>query len=260
MAVVAVASSFPVMGAPAAESAAGNAPPGGNDAVSIQDLPDPASSLATSNGAAEPEHPGRVRNRWIVVIDPGHGGGDSGEEGVNGIGEGDLMLQVAQATEEQLAGSCEVFLTRRSNETTLSAEQRAGDANYRRADVFVSLHAGASSSPSANGIEVFIPTGTTTTAAGRTISARGDASNQERNQKLAQHLLTSIHATTSATARGIYRAPCRVFNGLTMPAALVEIGFLTNPLEADLLAGDEYQRTIAEGIAGGIRAFLSSSN
>ena len=242
----------------AAEAAGGAAAPGRANAVATEDLPEPASTLASPREEGIRDTAGTRAARWVVVIDAGHGGADPGEVGGNGTREKSIVLEIALATADRLKDSCEVILTRRSDDVALTAEQRARDANYRRGDVFVSLHTGASTSTSANGFEAFIPAGTTTTRSGRTITAGSDRSNVESSRKLAQQLVASIYAATSATSRGVYSVPCRVFDGLTMPAALVEVGFVTNPVEEELLASEDYRQTIAEGLAEGIRAFLSS--
>jgi N-acetylmuramoyl-L-alanine amidase len=194
----------------------------------------------------------------VVVIDPGHGGGDTGEVGAKATREKDVVLQIALVTTELLKDSYEVVLTRRED-VSLTQEQRSSEAVFRDADAFVSLHLGASSSTMANSIGIFVPGGSvTTTPAGRTMSAVPDVQRDSASRQFAGQLASSLHESTSATMRGVFAAPCRVFQGLAMPAVLVEAGFVTNPLEEDLLAGEAYQRSIAEGLAAGIRAFLSS--
>jgi N-acetylmuramoyl-L-alanine amidase len=230
---------------------------GGANRVVVQDLPEPGQAPASPGAESIQEAPAAREKRQVVVIDPGHGGSDPGEIAASGAREKEIVLRIAQVTAELIGDTYDVILTRRSDDTTLSDEQRASDANFRRGDVFISLHAGASNSASANGFQVFVPLGTSTTPAGRTIAGRSDSTIVEDSRRLAQQLAASTHATTSATSRGIYSAPCRVFNGLTMPAALIEVGFLTNPVEVELLASEDYQRAIAEGIAGGIRAYLT---
>lgn len=215
-------------------------------------LPDaPADERPTARETAPSSKP-------VVVIDPGHGGGDTGEVGAKATREKDVVLQIALVTAELLKDSYEVVLTRRED-VSLTQEQRSSEAVFRDADAFVSLHLGASSSTMANSIGIFVPSGSvTTTPAGRTMSAVPDVQRDSASRQFAGHLASSLHESTSATMRGVFAAPCRVFQGLEMPAVIVEAGFVTNPLEEDLLAGEAYQRTIAEGLAAGIRAFLSS--
>lgn len=259
---IAVTASFPFSAH--AANAAGTENPSGVGAVVTEELPEPGAPAvepgAEPRAAADADYPGGAEvapePRPVVILDAGHGGGDTGETGVKGTEEKEVVLQIARAAGELLSDSYKVVLTRRED-VALTSEQRASDANYQRGNVFVSIHTGASGTPAANGIELFAPTSTITTAAGRTIAASSDDSSGELSRRLAQQLSSALQATTSASPRGIHSAPCKVFKGLTMPAVLVEVGFITNPVEEDLLAGEDYQRSIAEGIAAGIRAFLS---
>ncbi len=261
---IAVAASFSISAC--AANAGGSENPTGAGAVATEELPEPGAP-AVEPGVEPRAEPGTEstggaeipkEQRPVVILDAGHGGGDTGETGGNGTEEKEIVLQIARAAGELLADACKVVLTRRED-VALSPEQRASDANYQRGNVFVSIHTGASGTPAANGIELFVPTSTITTAAGRTIAVSADDSSGELSRRLAQQLSSALQATTSASPRGIHSAPCRVFKGLTMPAVLIEVGFITNPVEEDLLAGEDYQRSIAEGIASGIRAFLSST-
>lgn len=214
--------------------------------------------LTAPDGAAEESVPrSSPASKPVVVLDPGHGGGDPGETGAAGTREEDVVLDIALRVADLLADGFEVILTRRED-VALTHEQRANEANYRDADVFVSIHLGASSAVSANGVGVFVSSGTMTTPAGRTIASRTGQNGQAENRRLAEQVASSIHASTASTVRGIHAAPCRVLEGLTMPAVLVETGFVTNPVEEELLAGESYRQTLAEGLAEGIRAFLAS--
>lgn len=223
-----------------------------NGRVETEELPAP-------DAAAEEPVPQRTAAaRPVVVLDPGHGGGDPGETGAAGTPEEEVVLDIALRTAKLLDDTFEVILTRRED-VALTHDQRSNEANYRDADVFVSIHLGASSAASANGVSIFVPSGTMTTPAGRTIASRPGQNGQALNRRLADQVASSIHASTASTIRGIHAAPCRVLEGLTMPAVLVETGFVTNPVEEELLAGESYRQTIAEGLAEGIRAFLASN-
>jgi N-acetylmuramoyl-L-alanine amidase len=114
-----------------------------------------------------------------------------------------------------------------------------------KGNILVSIHVGASASPSASGFEFFCPMG-----------AGGDP-NVARSLALARSISNGMAQSTGATPRGMHQAPCSIFTNLQMPGVLVEVGFLTNPNEEPLLANAEYQEKLAQGIANGIAAYVA---
>lgn len=231
--------------------AAEGAPPG-SGTVSSEELAEPETSTPPETTASP-----QPSDEMVVVIDPGHGGGDTGEVGVGSAREKDVVLAVALKTAAILKERFEVFLTRK-DDVSLTEEQRAAEAKFRNADAFISLHLGASASASANGIGVYYPTDTATTPAGRTIAGGAGTSVQLQRRQFAERLSATVQASTAAATRGVHAVPCRVFEGLDMPAVLIEAGFVTNPVEEELLVSDAYQASIAEGLAAGIQAFLAA--
>ncbi|MCC6487191.1 MAG: N-acetylmuramoyl-L-alanine amidase [Candidatus Hydrogenedentes bacterium] len=197
--------------------------------------------------------------RWVVVLDAGHGGDNAGESGPAGTLEKNVTLSVAAKAAALLEGSCQVVMTR-TEDKSLGATARASAANSGRGSVFVSIHTGSSASPTANGIQIFVPSDTITTPAGRSIPTASARAGADASKALAQQLAKALAQSTSATSRGVHTVACRVFQGLNMPGVLVEIGFISNATEESLLADDGYQGKIAAGIASGVQAFLASGN
>lgn len=157
----------------------------------------------------------------------------------------------------------------RSNDTTLSLKERIVFANKVKADLFVSIHANAAPNQAASGVETFgvIPLST----------AYDNAQLQKIHapmQRLVQHRIaksvdcaTAIQNALIASIKKVYsevkdravkRAPLLVLLGTTMPAALVEVGFVSNMDEAQRLADVQYQQYLAHGITDGISNYLQS--
>lgn len=205
-----------------------------------------------------------------IVLDFGHGGTDLGKVGCFAIKEKDITLtvgmKVAQLLQEQ---GLVVFLTRNADRF-VSLEERTTFANKVNADLFVSIHANGAPSPAASGIETFclVPS----------LFNKGVCAHIEKKiAHVMQHLETlryqksamladSLHASVLASARHEYgsipdrkvkKAISQVLLGSEMPAALVEIGFLSNSHEAALLNSPSYQTLIAQGICNGILSYLT---
>lgn len=208
-----------------------------------------------------------------VVIDPGHGGSEDGAIGPAGTKEKDLVLDMARRLAALLrAGGFEVVLSR-EGDTDLGLDERAAIANRARADLFISLHANASRSSKARGAETFFLAREAADDEERAIAAmengtapepppgQGDqdlplilwdlAQTQylEESARLAQVIQEKLNAALGLEDRGVRQAPFRVLVGATMPAVLVEIGFLTNPEEETRLNDLEYRRKLAEALS-----------
>ncbi len=194
-----------------------------------------------------------------VIIDPGHGGNDVGCQST-AILEKDFTLAVARLTAKALEGSFDgrVVLTR-AQDLNPPLEARARLAHAQRADLIISIHAGASMSPSAQGFELFVPPGNRLdTGIGNPVAdTTGARKFAEQSAGIAHVLAREIAAATGAENRGVRSAPCRLFDEATAPCILVEFGALTNFTEAPKLADESYQLKLAQGIAEGLRACAS---
>ena len=216
-----------------------------------------------------------------IVIDPGHGGHDPGAKGTDGT-EAELVLDVALRLERLLAKlpGVEVVLTRRGNEF-VPLQERTAIANREGADLFLSIHANASSVPAARGIETyFLNFASNQNAAA--VAARENALSDQTmgtlqdvvktialNSKLneSRDFATSVQremmqslkvANKTVKDLGVKQAPFVVLIGASMPSVLAEISFLTNPQEARLLTKTAYRQRIAQALFEGIRQYQVS--
>ena len=217
-----------------------------------------------------------------IVIDPGHGGHDTGTLGPTGLEEKDVVLDVGLKLRKLLQENtgCEVVMTR-SDDTFIPLEERTAIANEKSADLFISIHANASPDDSARGIETYYLNFTSNPDA-LEVAARENASSQEAVHQL-QDLIKKIamtekieesqdfasqvqhevytHVTKASGAqrdRGIKKAPFVVLIGANMPSVLAEISFLTNPKDEHLLRRSEYREKIAEALYEGITDYLKT--
>lgn len=223
----------------------------------------------------------------VVVLDPGHGGIDPGAVGF--VREQETVLEVALRTKKLLeARGVRVILTRTANKH-LSAN-KAADLSLRAAmadskrTLFVSVHANAAER-AAQGIEVYYfgetidqrllskailengggALGQRLTREAQSVAQRLmrdliAQANLKFSEQLALKTLRSLVRETGAVSRGVHTAPFYVIRNARIPAILVEIGFVNHPLEGKKLATGAYRQQLANGLAGGIMAFLNSGN
>ncbi len=197
----------------------------------------------------------RVDQITVVAIDAGHGGTDPGCQS-SAIQEKDLTLAIAQQVASLLQASFEgrAILTR-SQDASPSLQVRARLANAQNADLMISVHAGASMSPSAHGFELFVPPDARLSAAlgNPEVQARGAAKHAPESAAIAEVLARKLAEATGAVNRGIRVTPCRLFDEVNRACLVVEVGSLTNREEATKLADQAYQTKIAEAIADAVR-------
>jgi len=233
------------------------------------------------NAAAANERRGPDRFD-VVVLDAGHGGHDEGATGPSGLREKDVVLDVTRRLEKRLERAGVRVILTRSEDRFLSLEERTAVANDARADLFVSIHANASKSRTPQGIETYFASLEASDDAARATAERenmafgaaapafgqndplaailGDLIETQHLQessefaKLAQHELAEIGR---ARSRGVKQAPFVVLMGVQMPASLVEIGFLTNPVEEKGLKHGKRREAIAKALAEAIRSFAT---
>jgi len=173
-----------------------------------------------------------------VVLDPGHGGSDPGAESPGGFWEKDIDLQIALRCAERLrAQGAEVHLTRTSD-VTVGVYDRPAIANVHGADIFISLHNNALNYGTKNGTETYY------------------YPNHDRSPYLAQCLHESIVATLGRPDRGVRYGNYAVLREARMPAALMEILYLSSPEEERLLLNPRIHDRIAEAVVSGIVRFL----
>jgi N-acetylmuramoyl-L-alanine amidase len=216
-----------------------------------------------------------------IVIDPGHGGHDPGAK-VKGETEAELVLDVAVRLKRLLEAvpGVEVVLTRETDDF-VPLQERTAIANREGADLFLSIHANASDSLLARGVETYFLNFANTLSAGQVAARENAASGQAMNAlpdlvksialhnkldesrdfaTLVQTAMLERLRPVNKTIRnlGVKQAPFVVLIGASMPSVLVEISFITNPQEARLLKSDGYRDRIAEALFNGVRKYQAS--
>lgn len=184
----------------------------------------------------------RERCDILVAIDPGHGGEDEGCSRADVL-EKDINLQIAKAVEARLLElGYQVWLTR-ENDTDIILEDRTEQINQSGADICVSIHQNAceEKSSSISGIETWYN------------ETKGDAG----SRRLARLIHSDLLLYSKADDRGVIGDETLYVNReTTMPACLVETGFLSNRAERENLVTAEYQDRLAEAIASGIDLYF----
>ncbi len=166
----------------------------------------------------------------MLLIDAGHGGRDPGAVGKS-LKEKDVTLKLAIMLEETLRTAGVPCALTRTEDTTLSLKSRVAFANRSKATHFISLHVNAAKNLEANGVEVYT-----------------SASGGERTE-LAKKVQAALVSTTHLKDRGIKHRAFYVLRNTKQPAILVELGFITNPQEHDLLCDDDFLCLAANAIA-----------
>jgi N-acetylmuramoyl-L-alanine amidase len=216
-----------------------------------------------------------------IVIDPGHGGHDPGAKG-KGVTEAELVLDVALRLEKLLQNipGVEVLLTRRTDDF-IPLPERTAIANREGADLFLSIHANASTAAQAHGIETYFLNFANNQSAAA-VAARENATSAQAMGALPD-LVKAIALTNKLDESrdfatqvqramldrlkpsnrllrdlGVKQAPFVVLIGAVMPSVLAEISFVTNPQEAKLLKGNVYRQRIAEALFNAIRKYQTS--
>jgi N-acetylmuramoyl-L-alanine amidase len=228
-------------------------------------------------------HPPGVQGRNArtvtrVVLDPGHGGRDTGAVGPSGVKEKDVTLDIAHRVAPVLAAQgIQVVLTR-DDDRYVSLEERTARANAFGADLFLSIHCNASEGRGRRGIETYVLDVTRDEIAAR-VEARENATTQaasadmasilggmrmadeaQRSTRLAQ--LLERAATTAAQTKygdgvdgGVHTAGFYVLVGARMPSVLFETGYISNPTEEQRLGGADYRQLVADAVANAVRAY-----
>jgi N-acetylmuramoyl-L-alanine amidase len=215
-----------------------------------------------------------------IVIDPGHGGHDTGTIGPNGLEEKDLVLEVGRKLGKLLEArlGAEVVYTRK-DDTFIPLETRTAIANQQRADLFISIHANSSHDSGARGVETYYLNFTSSPEA-LEVAARENAVSEksiyelqdlvkkialkekiEESREFAGDVQESLHSGLAAKSpairnRGVKKAPFIVLIGANMPSILAEISFVSNPADEHRLETSEYRQRIAESLYRGIAKYV----
>lgn len=216
-----------------------------------------------------------------IVIDPGHGGHDTGTIGPHGLLEKDLVLDVSKRLDKLLETrlSAEVVMTR-DDDTFIPLEQRTAIANEEHADLFISVHANSSHDPDARGVETYY-LNFTSSADALEVAARENAMSDdsiyqlqdlvktialkekiEESHEFAFDVQQALHRGLASRSpglrdRGVKKAPFVVLIGAHMPSILAEISFVSNPGDERRLRTPAYRQRIAESLYQGVAKYVS---
>ena len=184
--------------------------------------------------------PNIKRNKYSVVIDPGHGGPDSGAVGIDGLKETDVVLDVSKIVAKLLLEKGINVKMTRIKEVEVDLSPRVAFANKTNSDIFVSIHANASRGKKKyiNGIETFYYSGW-------------------RGRLLAEKIQKEVlKVSPGSPDRGVRRGRYFVIKRTNMPAVLAEIGFVTGRLDARRLEKKIHRKRVAFAIAKGILEYF----
>ncbi len=216
-----------------------------------------------------------------IVIDPGHGGHDSGTTGPGGIEEKQVVLDVSLRLGKLLKQrlGADVIFTR-DNDTFIPLETRTAIANKAQADLFLSIHGNSSPDSSARGVETYYLNFTTSPDALEVAARENAVSNEsihelsdlvkkitlkdkiDESREFAADVQKSLYdsleeGNPGLRDRGIKKAPFVVLIGANMPSILAEISFLTNSDDAHELQQPAYRQRIAESLYRGVSRYIS---
>ena len=213
--------------------------------------------------------------KYTIVVDPGHGGHDSGARG-NGYNEKDIALQVATKLANNLRQDYNVIMTRNSD-FFVPLDTRAKIGNDANADFFISIHLNSSSSSSANGTEVFYFSKKDQGSYAAQVAkfenkvdgSYGDVpfsdfilndifyrKNQKTSQAIAESVLDGLINLTGLRRRGVFGANFAVLRGSNSPSILVELGFMNNYSDLSHYLTPEGQESAASAIGNAIRRYF----
>lgn len=206
-----------------------------------------------------------------IAIDPGHQGKGNSEQEPIGPGASQTKAKVASGTsgrttgipeyqlnldvslklrDELIARGYEVYMIRETNDVNISNAERAQAAAESGADILVRIHANGSENSSVAGALTMAPS---------TANAYLDDELVGQCQKLSQAVIASFCEATGANNQGVYQTDeMSGLNWCTIPATIVEMGYMTNPEEDTKMQTEEYQNSMVQGIANGIDQYFAS--
>ncbi|MCE2696162.1 MAG: N-acetylmuramoyl-L-alanine amidase [Anabaena sp. 49633_E8] len=179
------------------------------------------------------------KGKIVVIIDPGHGGKDSGAIGIGGVLEKDVILPISKRITEVLERNGIQVIMTRDSDYFVTLPGRVTMAERANADVFVSIHANSAGAnrPEVSGLETY---------------------HYDSGLRLAQIVHSKILQSLNVRDRKVRKARFYVLRKTSMPSILVETGFLTGRDDAAKLRTSAYQNQMADAIAQGILQYLKS--
>jgi N-acetylmuramoyl-L-alanine amidase len=243
----------------------------------LSEAPELAAPAPPENAGTKPEP-----RQLIIVLDPGHGGHDTGAIGAGGLMEKDVVLDLALRLRKLLTERLGVrVLLTRDDDTFVPLPDRTALANRAKADFMVSLHVNAAPARRAGGFETYFftrePSDSDARAAAQrenlvvemqgtpdksleallktTLADMAVTRDMQESSKLAERLLFSLDKMLRVENRGVKSGPFYVLATAAMPAVLVESAFISNPREERKLQNGEYRQRVAEALYEGIAVY-----
>lgn len=207
----------------------------------------------------------------IIVLDPGHGGNDMGARSPDGITEKQVAMTFAGAMTERLKRTYKVVLTRK-DDYQIDVFERSAIANHLKADLFVSIHTGAGFRSHPKGVSLFYYDNPANNVAASDSHAsnptessstiRGWEQNRpelvEKSRYLGELIRKRLAQADQDLKLSTSGAPLIVMSGTDMPAILIEIGTITNPLDAKALNDEAHESNMAQAVCEAIDDFFSN--
>jgi len=224
-----------------------------------------------------------ITGERVVIIDPGHGGKDPGAIGPTGLKESEVTLGIALYLEKLLKGAAIPTYLTRSKDEFVYLEDRTNFANQKNGFVFVSLHANSvlNHRPSAKGIETFLLSSKYIGASARDVADRenrASSAHPELDTDLAK-IIADLEESANINYsfdfadiiqiklveylklenRGIKQAPFVVLKGANMAAVIVEVAFISNPKEEELLKSNKFRENTAQALFEAIKFYIENT-
>lgn len=253
----------------------------------VLDVHRPSSVEVPTPTAARPVDLPGIRT---IVIDPGHGGTETGAIGPSGVLEKELTLTLARDLEARLEQSGIRVVLTRNEDANLPHDNRTAIANQNKADLFISIHLNSSLGSGAHGAETyFLSAEATDESAARAAAAENEAAppaslpegttpadpgtreamedlqlilwdlaqshHMSESQRFAKLVQGELNQALQLRDRGVKQAPFRVLMGAAMPAVLVELGFVSNPEEEKKLQDPEYRGALIAALTRAIQRY-----
>lgn len=239
-------------------------------------------ALKTGNGHSTPVK--KAGGKRIVVLDPGHGGIDTGAIGPNGSKEKHVVLAIAKSVRTILRNNGIDARLTRGDDTFIPLYDRVEIAHQHGADLFMSIHADGFTNPSAAGASVFaLSNRGASSAMAKYLSDRENAADEKAGKKaqdkdhllqqvlfdlvqtdtiknsltLGSHILKKIKPVHRLHSRATEQAAFVVLKSPSIPSVLVETSFITNPAEEKLLGTTAFRQKIANAIASGVISYFA---
>ena len=225
----------------------------------------------------------KLSSRPLIIIDPGHGGIDSGAKSKNGIMEKDIVLNFAKLLQQTLikTGNYEVALTR-NDDSFLSLQERVNLARVNKADLFISIHADSFTQSEIGGLSIYTIDGEATNILDKILSEKENKldliagfappninenaasilidlmrrQTRKRSFILATHIVDQLKPSIRLRRFPIRKADFFVLHLPDIPSILVELGFLSNMMDVEKLTTHEWAERVADSIARGVAVYF----